>query len=221
MGMLNYNIFDLFFLKKISYDEFVKKIISYYNESEDSILNELLVSYDNMCSEKIDYLVYALFVLDDTIANFDINKYLNVLNKLIISSWHYKHEDIVQLLEKISSFESLNYLYQAVYLRLDYLSWDDNYSFNKKCIYAISKIGKQKSLPYLKKISFDDNKILRECAAEQMKIIKYDIFQKNEVRAVYDKETIRVYQAYNKLIASEAVQLGTFGNNFKMDSCPD
>lgn len=129
MGMLNYNIFDLFFHKKISYDEFVLKIISYYNESEDSILNELLVSYDNMCSEKIDYLVYALFVLDDTIANFDINKYLNVLNKLIISSWHYKHEDIVQLLEKISSFESLNYLYQAVYLRLDYLSWDENYSF--------------------------------------------------------------------------------------------
>lgn len=217
MGMLNYNIFDLFFLKKISYDEFVLKIISYYNESEDSILNELLVSYDNMCSEKIDYLVYALFVLDDTIANFDINKYLNVLNKLIISSWHYKHEDIVQLLEKISNFESLNYLYQAVYLRLDYLSWDENYSFEKKCIYAISKIGKQKSLPYLKKICFDDNKILRECADEQMKKIKYDIFQNNEVRAVFDKETIRVYQAYNKLIASEAVQLGTFGNNFKMD----
>lgn len=215
--MLNYNIFDLFFHKEISYDELVLKIVGYYNKSEDSILNELLISYDTMCSEKIDYLVYALFILDDSITNFDINKYLNVLNKLIISRWHYKHEDIVQLLEKISSFESLNYLYQAVYIRLDYLSWDDNYSFEKKCIYAISKIGKQKALPYLKKICSDDNRIIRECAGEQMERIKNDRFQNNEVRAVFDKETIRVYQAYNKLIATEAVQLGTFGNSFKMD----
>ena len=40
----------------------------------------------------------------------------------------------------------------------------------------------------------------------------------NEIRALYSKDTIRVYQAYNKIIASEAVMKGTFGNNFKMDT---
>ena len=39
----------------------------------------------------------------------------------------------------------------------------------------------------------------------------------NEIRVLYSKDTIRVYQAYNKIIASEAVMKGTFGNNFKMD----
>lgn len=39
----------------------------------------------------------------------------------------------------------------------------------------------------------------------------------NEIRAVYSKDTIRVYQAYNKIIASEAVMKGTFGDHFKMD----
>ena len=39
----------------------------------------------------------------------------------------------------------------------------------------------------------------------------------NEIRALYSKDTIRVYQAYNKIIASEAVMKGTFGNNFKME----
>ena len=39
----------------------------------------------------------------------------------------------------------------------------------------------------------------------------------NEIRALYSKDTIRVYQAYNKIIASGAVMKGTFGNNFKMD----
>ena len=38
-----------------------------------------------------------------------------------------------------------------------------------------------------------------------------------EIRAVYTENTIRVYQAYNKDIASEAVQNGTFGAGFKLD----
>lgn len=40
--------------------------------------------------------------------------------------------------------------------------------------------------------------------------------QYKEIRAVYDNHTIRVYQAYNSVIAKEAVQLGTFGKNFKL-----
>lgn len=38
-----------------------------------------------------------------------------------------------------------------------------------------------------------------------------------EIRAIYTEHTIRVYQAYNKDIASEAVQNGTFGEKFKLD----
>ena len=37
-----------------------------------------------------------------------------------------------------------------------------------------------------------------------------------EIRAVYTNETIRVYQAYNKTIAEEAVNNGTFGAHFSM-----
>ena len=38
-----------------------------------------------------------------------------------------------------------------------------------------------------------------------------------EIRAVYTDETIRVYQAYNRTIAEEAVKNGTFGAHFSMD----
>ncbi len=38
-----------------------------------------------------------------------------------------------------------------------------------------------------------------------------------EIRAVYTDTTIRVYQAYNKQIAEEAVKKGTFGNSFRMN----
>lgn len=38
-----------------------------------------------------------------------------------------------------------------------------------------------------------------------------------EIRAFYTEDTIRVYQAYNEDIASEAIKRGTFGSNFKLD----
>lgn len=38
-----------------------------------------------------------------------------------------------------------------------------------------------------------------------------------EIRAFYTEDTIRVYQAYNKNIANEAIKKGTFGDSFKMD----
>lgn len=38
-----------------------------------------------------------------------------------------------------------------------------------------------------------------------------------EVFARYDKQCIRVYQAYNAAIAKEAVELQTFGKNFNLD----
>lgn len=37
-----------------------------------------------------------------------------------------------------------------------------------------------------------------------------------EIRAVYTNDVVRVYQAYTKVIAEEAVLEGTFGEHFKM-----
>ena len=42
------------------------------------------------------------------------------------------------------------------------------------------------------------------------------ITNNKKIRAVYTDETIRVYQAYNKTIAEEAVKNGTFGAHFSM-----
>lgn len=38
-----------------------------------------------------------------------------------------------------------------------------------------------------------------------------------QIRAVFDDEKVRVYQAYNSIIAEEAVRLGTFGKHFKLE----
>lgn len=38
-----------------------------------------------------------------------------------------------------------------------------------------------------------------------------------QIRALYSDTTIRVYQAYNKIIANEATKMGTFGGSFKRE----
>lgn len=38
-----------------------------------------------------------------------------------------------------------------------------------------------------------------------------------EIRALYNDKTVRVYQAYNAIIAQEALENGTFGKSFKID----
>ena len=40
--------------------------------------------------------------------------------------------------------------------------------------------------------------------------------EQREIRAIYNDNTIRVYQAYSNSIADEALKLGTFGPSFKL-----
>ena len=40
--------------------------------------------------------------------------------------------------------------------------------------------------------------------------------QERKIYAKYDDKTIRVYQAYNNIIADEAIKLGTFGEHFSL-----
>ena len=40
--------------------------------------------------------------------------------------------------------------------------------------------------------------------------------QERKIYAKYDDKTIRVYQAYNDVIADEAIKLGTFGEYFSL-----
>ena len=40
--------------------------------------------------------------------------------------------------------------------------------------------------------------------------------EERKIYALFDNDTIRVYQAYNAEIAEEALRLGTFGSHFSL-----
>lgn len=168
---LTENLFNAYFKNQISLERFIEKLGIYEKDFLDYLLcemDEVLKSRDAM---RLEHLIYALFLWHKCIGEKNINgleKFLDILNELLISDWHYKHEDIVLILQKISSMKSIEYLYDAIELHPQYLAWDDNYAFEVKCVRAIYYIGRKESFSYLEKLCNHSNKVIREMAQRQI-----------------------------------------------------
>lgn len=149
-------------LKKISKEQFLK--INAITEIGDEIekgLHKAYQCHDAKSVEEFVNLIWAFEVIDE--------RYVDILNELLISDWHYQHENIALLLEEISSIESIDYLYKAIDLNIHYLSLYENYPFEIKCVRAIYYIGKEKSRSYLEELCKHDNDVIREMAKRQLK----------------------------------------------------
>jgi len=149
-------------LDKISKTEFLK--LNGVTHIDEATKCGLEAAYEKRDAEKVEDFIYLIFKFE--ILN---DKYVDILNNLLVSKWHYKHEDIVILLQKISSEKSIKYLYDAIELHPEYLEWDDNYAFEVKCVRAIYHIGMEKSYSYLEELCIHPNAVIRDMAQRQLK----------------------------------------------------
>lgn len=149
-------------LGQISKEQFLE--INMISDISKTIMSGLYEAYQNKNSYDVEVLIYLIFVFE-----FFDDRLVDIVNRLLVSDWHYKHEDITWILQKISSCESIEYLYEAIKLHPKYLAWDDNYSFEVKCVRAIYNIGKDKSYSYLEKLSRNPNDVIRKIAQKQIR----------------------------------------------------
>ncbi len=156
------NAISKLMLGQISKEQFLE--INAISDISNTIVNGLLEAYQSKNADSVEEFIYLTFVFE-----FFDERILDVANRLLISDWHYKHEDITYILQKISSCESIKYLYKAIELQPQYLAWDDNYAFEVKCVRAIYYIGKEKSFSYLEKLCKHPNDVIREMAQRQIK----------------------------------------------------
>ncbi|SHL92616.1 hypothetical protein SAMN05444360_10611 [Chryseobacterium carnipullorum] len=66
----------------------------------------------------------------------DLNnyEYRKELCSVILESWHFKHEDIVQILHKLKDPSTVHFLYKVSEMHFDY---DDTYQLARKSIKAL------------------------------------------------------------------------------------
>ena len=158
------NAISKLMLGEISKEQFLE--INEISNISNSITNGLFEAYQSKNANMVEEFIYLTFVYE-----FFDEKIVYVVNRLLVSDWHYKHEDITCILQKISSCESIKFLYNAIELQPQYLAWDDNYAFEVKCVRAIYYIGKEKAFPYLEKLCRHPNDVIREIAQRQIKKI--------------------------------------------------
>lgn len=145
--------------------------------SEDQFRNEFFK--DELSEQKIIKLLERAFVernADDVEytlfvgAVFDLltEKSVSILCKLLVSDSHSRHEDIARNLQKLKSPESIESLYAAALLKLDYLDFDENFALARKCTWALSAINTSESRKKLELLAQCDNEIIRGFAKKRL-----------------------------------------------------
>lgn len=169
---LTLDLFKIYFKNEINFEEFVAKLGIKENHFIDCLQVEIEKTCKGRNADRLENLIYVLFLIEDKTIGDDISeleRFVKILNELVVSDWHTQHENIVLLLQKISNVDSLDYLYNAIKLKPQYLSWDENYAFEVKCVRAIYQIGKENAIKYLEELSINENKVISEVAQRQIK----------------------------------------------------
>ena len=143
-----------------------------FNLDKDSILN-LIIDFLNESIQKkdadmLDCIVYIIFYFD-----LSSEPLLDIYDHLLLEKWHYKHEDLVTLIDPYRSEKSLAYLYKAATMRFEYLMYDDDITFAlaSKCIWTIGNIGTHNAQKYLMKLAQCDNIVIADKARRQLTVM--------------------------------------------------
>ncbi len=70
-----------------------------------------------------------------------ILEYVPFLVELLNEDWHYKHEDIVLLLQSSKDSRAVDVLYKTALKKYPYLDYDNSYALARKCTWALADIG--------------------------------------------------------------------------------
>ena len=93
-----------------------------------SILEDALLSGDAGTAD----IGFVLMLIQSDLAGIAVNT--EVLCKLLLEPWHFHHEDIAMVLKEMKDPATVNCLFEAAQLRLEYLEYDDTYQLARKCI---------------------------------------------------------------------------------------
>jgi hypothetical protein len=150
-------------LGKITKDDFLKTLDISESMLEEYTLTSLQNGYKEKDRDAIEYTFYF---------GYDVSyseRFIDILNKLMIEDWHICHEDIARLLQKLKSPDSIDYLYKAIFVadKLWYLPFDMSGALIRKCCFALGDIDTERSRQILKVLTSSENDLIKEAALEQ------------------------------------------------------
>lgn len=127
-------------------------------------IRELLeLAYLEHEANDVEYLLIAIFHF-----RLFMEDYVDVLCKLMIETWHFQHENIASIFQKIKSPRTIECLYKTSLAQFEYLEFDEAFALAVKCIWALGDINTLESKEKLKLLSQSENEIIRDNAIKQL-----------------------------------------------------
>jgi len=130
------------------------------------LCKELTIAREAKDAELVDLLLYL-----SAVVKFDYYD-VDILNQLVTDPWHQKHEEIVRLLDHYRQPSSVNPLYEAALLNLDYRDYDDDFILANKCIRVLEKIQDQNAIEKMELLASADNELIRQYAQKHLNRVR-------------------------------------------------
>jgi hypothetical protein len=147
--------------------------------------------------------------------NMLTNDFTLILIQLLDSDWHRSHKAIVLSLQHLRDPSAIDALFRTAGRQFPYLGPKESEVYWRICIWALATFGEhgRQKLEILTEFPIS---VVADHAKERLKhwrTPKKDLSKSphyRQIRAVFDEDTVRVYQAYSHRIAEPAVQTGNF-----------
>lgn len=151
-------------MKQINLSEFLCQFGD--GSGELDLCKELTIAREAKDAELVDLLLYL-----SAVVKFDYDD-VDILNQLVTDTWHQKHEEIVRLLDHYRQPSSVNPLYKAALLNLDYRDYDEDFVLASKCIRALEKIQDQNAIEKMELLASADNELIRQYAQKHLNRVR-------------------------------------------------
>ena len=151
-------------MKKINLSEFLYQFGD--GSGELDLCKELTLAREAKDAELVDLLLYL-----SAVVKFDYYD-VDILNQLVTDPWHQKHEEIVRLLDHYRQPSSVNPLYKAALLNLDYRDYDEDFVLANKCIRVLEKIQDQNAIEKMELLADVNNELIRQYAKKHLNRIR-------------------------------------------------
>lgn len=149
--------------KLITEEEFTKKFSVDISMNPGYVGELLEIAFNEANSDDVEYALFIGFTF-----NVFSEDYVGILCKLIEAKWHYQHENIAMIFQKLKSPNSIESLYKTAITEFEYLDYDESYALAVKCIWALGNINTDGSRKKLELLSQSENEIIRDNAIKQL-----------------------------------------------------
>lgn len=159
----NSKIIKKLMLNQITKAQYLKLVGIDQDAIKEKIYTDLAYAYNQRDETLVEYCIYLLCIF-----NVYDEQFVTLLNQLLLSDWHYQHENIAELLQELRNPSSVIPLYETVNKRFEYLDYDEFNTLAVKCIWALGDIASDTAKKCLLLLQENEDRIISSNAKKQI-----------------------------------------------------